>query len=444
MPAMKITFWGTRGSIAAPGAGTVRYGGNTSCVQLVTDAGTLLVLDCGTGARNLGNHLVKLLPDGMEGHILFTHTHWDHIQGFPFFAPIFAPSNTWKIYGPTDGEHELEQALSGQMQYTYFPVELDQINASITCFDLGEGDLDIEDVHVCSQYLNHPAVTLGYRIEVGGATVVYCTDHEPFVPVLFGGDPPVPSLETIIHAGDRRHADFLAGADLVIHDAQYTVQEYEYKRNWGHSTIDYVVDVAHVAGVKRLALYHHDPLHDDEALDRIQADARSRAARLGGTMDVFCAREGETIDLPENLSLDGHDSRGAATRGPRVLVADDEAMIRELVRDILQQERVVVEPVSTGEALLSRVGESRPDLILLDMRLPHIDGFEVLERLRGSDGGRDLPVIMLTAVADAESIERGFQLGATDYMTKPFTPAQLRARVSGWLRRAAQEPPARS
>lgn len=408
-------------------------------MQLVSDAGTLLVLDCGTGARNLGDHLLELLPAGMHGHIFLTHTHWDHIQGFPFFAPVFAQGNVWTVYGPRDGERQLEQALSGQMQYTYFPVELNQISAGIDCVDLEEGQFQLTDLEVSSQYLNHPAVTLGYRFQTGGVSFAYVTDHEPFSPVLFRRDDQAVTLDSIVHAGDRRHADFIAGVDLLIHDAQYTSVEYDAKRNWGHSSIDYVVDIAMVAGVRRLALFHHDPAHDDEALDRIERHARSRVSKHGGHLDVFCAREGQTIALaePARTGLPVDWAPGPAR--PRILIADDEPMIRELVREILKPDNFRIDLAASGEEALRQVGNSRPDLVLLDMRLPDIDGFEVLERIRGTDSGRDLPVIMLTALSDADFIERGFQLGATDHMTKPFSPAQLRARVTGWLRRTAHE-----
>lgn len=437
---MKVTFWGTRGSIAAPGASTVRYGGNTSCVGLVTDRGTLVVLDAGTGVRLLGDRLLALMPTGIHGHMLLTHTHWDHIQGFPFFAPVFVRGNDWSIYAPLDGSRRLKETLSGQMQYTYFPVELQQISAGLDCKDLEEGEFTLHDLHVRAQYLNHPAVTLGYRLTAGRASVVYCTDHEPFSPVLFR-DGAERSLSGIVHAGDRRHAEFVSGADLLIHDAQYTAEEYESKRNWGHSTVDYVVDIAVAARVKRVALYHHDPSHSDQHLDEIQGYAQTLVAHRGATIEVFCAREGETVVVAEQSPVQAAVwEQGAADRSrPHILVADDEPIIRELVRDILESEHYTVDLVGSGEEALSKIAEELPDLVLLDMRLPGINGLQVLESVRGSEQGRELPVIMVTALSDSEDIDHGFRLGATDYMTKPFSPAQLRARVSGWLRRSSHE-----
>lgn len=435
---MRVRFWGTRGSIATPGPTTIRYGGNTSCVEATSEAGTLLILDCGTGARLLGNNLLKTCSKPIRGHIFLTHTHWDHIQGFPFFAPVFLANNEFMIYGPADGERHLEEALAGQMQYTYFPVELDTIGAALACRDMGEGEFQIDDVHVRCQFLNHPAVTLGYRLTVGEATVIYCTDHEPFSPTLFRHDASSHTIGDIVHAGDRRHAEFLTGADLVIHDAQYTVEEYETKRNWGHSTIDYVVEISLASGVKRLALFHHDPSHDDRTLDAVQAYARSLVAGRGD-LDVFCAREGSVVQLEEGTAV-----RLMPTKEPdaphlpksqRILVVDDDVVIRELIQDILQEEGYMLDFAADGEEALNLVSARQPDLMLLDVRLPKIDGMTVLERLRSSDATRHLPVIMLTA--DQEGTEQGFKFGATDYMTKPFSPSHLRARVSSWFQRIA-------
>src|SRR6478672_4140384 len=256
---MQIRFWGTRGSIPKAGPSTVRYGGNTSCIEVRTDAGTLLVLDCGTGAHALGLSLVKEGPKPLRGHLLIGHTHWDHIQGFPFFAPLFVKGNEWDIYAPAGLGTHLRDTLAGQMQYTYFPLSLSELGATLRYHELSEGTFAIGDVRVTARYMNHPALTLGYRLEVGGACVVYATDHEPYEHALAMPDhkhkPARPD-----HREEQAHVDFLSGADLVIHDAQYTAHEYPQKVGWGHSTVEYVVETAILAGAKKLALFHHDPL----------------------------------------------------------------------------------------------------------------------------------------------------------------------------------------
>jgi ribonuclease BN (tRNA processing enzyme) len=255
-------------------------------------SGTLLVLDCGTGVRALGAALAAEAEKAgpLHGHILISHTHWDHIQGLPFFAPLFAPGNEWDIYAPRGFEQSLKDTLAGQMQYTYFPITLSELPASIHYHEIVEGSFGIGDIRVTTQYLNHPALTLGYRIEVDDAVLVYACDHEPHSRQLAGG-------EGEVTGQDSRHARFLAGADLVIHDAQYTADEYEEKKGWGHSTAEYALEIARDAGVKRLALTHHDPARDDAAVDRMLADIRARAAASGTAIEVFAAAEGRVVDL---------------------------------------------------------------------------------------------------------------------------------------------------
>ena len=164
---MDIRFWGTRGSLTKPGRNTLRHGGNTSCVEVRGDDGTLIVLDCGTGAHGLGQALLSAGPR-CDGHLMITHTHWDHIQGFPFFAPLFVPGNTWDIYAPGALGRQLERTLAGQMEYNYFPVTLAQMAATIRFHDIAEGEFAIGEMRITTQYLNHPALTLGYRLQSGG------------------------------------------------------------------------------------------------------------------------------------------------------------------------------------------------------------------------------------------------------------------------------------
>ena len=270
---MRIRFWGTRGSIPKPGPDTVRYGGNTSCVEVRTASGALILLDCGTGAHALGQALLAE-PDGpRRGSILISHTHWDHIQGLPFFAPLFDASFEWDIYGPRGLGPSIRETLSGQMQYTYFPIAIEQFAARVRYHDLVEGSLEVEDARVTAHYMNHPALTLGYRIEADGASVVYATDHEPHSPALARGERPPQGPD------ECHHAEFVEAADLLIHDAQFTASEYEAHTGWGHSPLEFAVDLATAARVRKLALFHHDPLRDDAGVDRMVEQARAAGGR---------------------------------------------------------------------------------------------------------------------------------------------------------------------
>jgi phosphoribosyl 1,2-cyclic phosphodiesterase len=289
---MLARFWGTRGSIAAPGPGTARFGGNTSCVEIATPSGGTLVLDCGTGARALGNHLTASASGPISATILLTHTHWDHIQGFPFFAPLFGPDNHFKVYGPEGAHLSLRDVLAGQMEHDYFPVELDQLAARICYEDLREGACQMDGVTVRAQQMNHPSPTLGYRVEAEGRSICYLCDHEPFFEGVWREGARPGQLESVLEGGDRRHAEYMRDADVVIHEAQYTPEEYPSKRNWGHSTYPYVVKLAAAVGVRRLFLTHHDPSHDDDFIADVERKAQELARSLGSALEVCCAYEG--------------------------------------------------------------------------------------------------------------------------------------------------------
>lgn len=294
---MRLRFWGTRGSIAAPGPATNHFGGNTSCIELITDGGAHLVLDCGTGARPLGKEMMANANGAISATILLTHTHWDHIQGFPFFAPLFVQGNHFDVYGPEGCNLSLHDVLSGQMEHHYFPVELDQLAARITYQDLVEGTHEIAGLKIAAQRMNHPSPTLGYRIENRGVAVCYLSDHEPFSESVWRKGAKHGHFESILDAGDRRHAEYMQGADVLIHEAQYTPEEYPAKRSWGHSTYAYVVELAAVAGVRHLFLSHHDPSHDDAFVANIEQRARRLAQDLGSSMEVSCAYEGCEIEV---------------------------------------------------------------------------------------------------------------------------------------------------
>ena len=297
---MKIRFWGTRGSIPSPGPRTVRYGGNCSCVEVRTRGGELFIIDAGTGIRELGLSLMGEQP--VVAHIMLSHTHWDHISGFPFFPPAFVPSNTLTIYAARNIDKRLEDVMAGQMEYTYFPVTLGDLPAELNYRELLEETFSIGSARITTHYLNHTSICMGYRIEAEGRSVAYVSDHEPYGLALFGTDPPAERIgrglrDGVVHVGDKRLIEWIRGVDLVIQDTQYTPEEYPKKIGWGHGSADYVTDVAILAGVRRLALYHHDPLHDDDTVDQIVEYCRARVAEAGASLDVFAAAEGQEVVL---------------------------------------------------------------------------------------------------------------------------------------------------
>ncbi len=436
---MQVRFWGTRGSIATPGPDTVRFGGNTSCVSLITGEGACFIFDCGTGARPLGVDLMAKASKPIVATILLSHTHWDHIQGFPFFAPLFAPGNQITICGPEGSGHTLREVLSGQMEFTYFPVDIEQLPATITFRELGEGTHDINGTRVVTQYLNHPAMTLGYRVEADDAAVVYLCDHEPFSETLWHGNSAPRHAESIVHVGDRRHARFMSGADLVIHDAQYTPEEYPSKKNWGHSTYEYAVELAAAAGVRQLVLTHHDPGHDDLFVEKIETLANNYAEQRAYAVQVRCAYEGLYLAIESRSAgqLAGTPLTPApdAQLGNHILVVDDDPDIRILVNKALSQDGHIVIEAASGEEALALIDKQVPDLLVLDLLMPEQGGLEVLKVLRSRPATAELPVLVLTALNDEANTRAGFNLGATDYVTKPFTIPQLAARVRACLMR---------
>jgi diguanylate cyclase (GGDEF)-like protein len=433
---MHVRFWGTRGSIATPGRTTAVYGGNTSCTEVRAADGTVIVLDCGTGARGLGLHLVRTMPQPMRLHLFIGHTHWDHIQGFPFFVPAFLPGAELNVYAPLGFQRGLEEAMAGQMEYSYFPVKLRELRSRIHYAELDEGFLRVGDVLVETQYLNHTAPTIAYRLSSGGATVAYMTDHEPFWSV---------PGRVSQHPGDERHIAFMRGADLVIHDAQYTEEEYRGKVGWGHSPLEYAVDVARAASVGRLVLFHHDPQHDDTAMEDIESQARTRAAAHGTGLEVLAAREGLELEVRGNGAARDVGAASALQHrqitGGRVLVVSGNDTEVAAIEEILGEDALVLLRLADLPAVLSRGSELRPDLAIIDREL--LPSEDALSTLRARLERGNLPVVVLadgSVVADV--IGRG-AASSTDYLARPFSPPMLRARVRAWLSRtltAAEAP----
>jgi len=257
-----LHFWGTRGSIATPGPKTLRYGGNTSCVE-VRHGQRILMLDCGTGAREMGVALHREFGEKpLEVDLFVSHAHWDHIQGFPFFPPIYQCGNKIRIYSLRSADKSLEKVFTGQMDGSYFPVEISDLKGRLEFHEL-TGPMELDDIRITHFGLNHPGMAVGFRLEAAGKSLVYLTDHEPYC--RLAGD------NEMNRRLDREVDEFARGVDLYIREAQYTEEEYDHKRGWGHSTWRDAVNSAYAAGAKRLCLFHHEPMHDDVALDNILA-----------------------------------------------------------------------------------------------------------------------------------------------------------------------------
>jgi phosphoribosyl 1,2-cyclic phosphodiesterase len=306
---MKVRFWGVRGSIACPGIETVEFGGNTSCLELrFGKKNRLIIIDAGTGIRALGNHLVQNdLPKGpIKTEIFITHTHWDHIIGFPFFQPIYIEGTKLKVYGPiTFEEDTIENIMGDLLRYRYFPVLHGELTADIDYFQLGECEMDLGDgINLKTKYLNHPLLCLGYRFEFKGKVLCTAFDTEPFRNV-FSTDPNAPDYDPVVsekgeeavREENQKLLDFFHGSDILIHDCQYTKKEYfESKIGWGHSYFEHAIDSALAAGVKKIVLFHHDPLRIDQELFALEKRFHERMENQS-SLEIVIAKEGMEILL---------------------------------------------------------------------------------------------------------------------------------------------------
>lgn len=287
-PPMYVRFWGTRGSCPTGGAETVRYGGNTACIEVRIGA-LVLIIDCGTGMRELGGSLMREFRDRpIEGHIFVGHTHWDHIQGFPFFAPLYNPSNTFNVYSVHAAHGSLKAVFSGSMASDYFPIPLLKLAGNLRFVEMS-GPVDLGAARISFCHLNHPGVCIGFRIEAQGRVVTYLGDRESFVRV--NGDSELSQRQ------DGGVISFAKGSDLLIAEAQYTEEEYPGRKGWGHSTFDDTVRCAVEAGARRLAVFHHDPDHTDEMMDGYVEHCRALARKAGGAVECLAAQDGLRIDI---------------------------------------------------------------------------------------------------------------------------------------------------
>lgn len=293
---MRVTFWGTRGSVATPGKSTTKYGGNTACVEIRAGR-QILIFDAGTGIRELGLKILKEFDTKpLTIHLFISHTHWDHIQGFPFFLPAYSADNRIHVYGPPGRDKSFDKIFRAQMDSDYFPVDLGDMSPNIEVHEVRE-TITIDNLKIDHFYLNHPALTIGYRITEGKKSVVYATDNEPYHGSIHAsgriaaGDTDLPTLL------DERFVDFIRGADLYIGEAQYTNDEYEEKMGWGHSSVETTVRFAVEGNTKQLAIFHHDPQHSDAFIDMMVTHARKLVRNYRGKTKCFAAREGLRVDV---------------------------------------------------------------------------------------------------------------------------------------------------
>ncbi|MBA4387156.1 MAG: MBL fold hydrolase [Verrucomicrobia bacterium] len=291
---MYVTFWGTRGSISTPGGRTEKYGGNTPCVS-VRYKNTLIILDAGTGIRNLGLELAQQAQrtnTPLHIHLLLSHTHWDHIQGLPFFAPAYLQNSKISIYGSPNKEIFLESILQRQMDVNYFPVDMAALAAELTIIEISGNKIDIGPITVdWQEQVYHPGGSVRYRLSVGDRSIIYATDIE--LDQIFHPDKSNAKIRKI----QKEYCSFIRGADLLIADGQYTAREYPAMKGWGHTSISTITDIAAEQRVKQLAVFHHDPQHSDTMLDKLWADYAQKHNTKEAETKVFWAREGLTLAI---------------------------------------------------------------------------------------------------------------------------------------------------
>ena len=293
---MKFKFWGVRGSIATPGENTVKYGGNTTCIEIRTDNNDLIILDAGTGIHLLGQELLAQLP--ITAHIFITHTHWDHIQGLPFFSPIFIAGNHLKIYGGLDPvtNEGIERALGVQLQYSYFPIREAELNATIEYNTIKPGEtISIGSAKITPILLSHPVLNFGYRIDCDGQSLFFTGDYEPIFNIYQKDDPEYDEYQAFLDEKQNEISAAMKDVDALVIDSSYTAEEYISKKGWGHGSYDSAIKHASLANAKKLYLTHHEPTRTDTQLEQIHQELLINNPNLN--FEVVLAREGIDINL---------------------------------------------------------------------------------------------------------------------------------------------------
>ncbi len=276
---MNVKFWGTRGSIPTPGKNTVKYGGNTTCLEIVFNSGRKIIIDAGSGIRLIVKEILSEYKN--EISLFLTHSHWDHIQGFPFFTPIFSDNYSIHIYGVSPTFERLLDILKGQMELIYFPVQYKQIGATINFERIDSSGIIMDDVRINSIMTNHTLETHAFKFEENRKTFVFMTDNELDHP-------------DIAKVSYKEHLNFVKGVDVLVHDAQYKKEEMKKFKGWGHSSWQKVVSFAKKAGVKKLYLTHHDPERSDSQIDKIIKEANKIS---GDDLTVYGAIEGKNFKI---------------------------------------------------------------------------------------------------------------------------------------------------
>lgn len=297
---MKFTFWGVRGSIPSPGPRTVRYGGNTTCIEVRSDNDTLLIIDGGTGIFSLAQSLIQQKKTPVQANIFITHSHWDHIHGLPFFTPLFIRGSRVRLHGAVDPVtgNGIEHVMGVQLQNSYFPVSETQMDATIEyqTLDINEA-IQVGDATVRNVVMNHPVTDLGYRIECNGKSVFFTGDHEPYYNIHPAGHPEHAAYQRWMEERGAAIDAVVQGIDALIVDCSYTREEYPAKQGWGHGTFDSAFAMALRTGAKALYCTHHEPTRGDDELEAVFADVMARHASSLNGLKVFLAYEGMEVSL---------------------------------------------------------------------------------------------------------------------------------------------------